>query len=359
MAKNRERLEGLSLPEPMIMGLEKLALVLFWGGLLVMLGATGLMVVNYSRGAGVPEAEVIRNMNLFAPAGFYAAIAVGLGAAYLYWGEEILGPLLLIAAGAFLFAPGYVPIIIPTPPTNPELILESISKVGYALGAVGLFCLVWDVVSRVHLRVVQGAKADQLKYGRGIREEQDIRNVFLGKCWQLPYCRKFVRERCPIYHSRRTCWKERVGCMCEEQVIRNAMEGKVIPRDMVAAAKFIPYNSRLSPAQKAERCQQCVIYNEHQKHKYKTAIPVALISVCALYFITRQQASVLVLGLITATNQFISKATFDAVKADAATKSMPSVGGIMLHEIFTVVLFFILAVYTIRVIEHLFFRLKA
>src|SRR5205823_3893098 len=127
-------------------------------------------------------------------------------------------------------------------------------------------------------------KKDTLKYGKGIKEEQNIRNTFMGKCWQLPYCRKFVRERCLIYHSRRTCWKERVGCMCEEEVIRNAMENRTIPKDAVAAAKYIPVNNRITMAQKRERCRQCVIFNEHLKHQYRLFLPVTVAAFALLSF---------------------------------------------------------------------------
>src|SRR5262249_14119457 len=150
---------------------------------------------------------------------------------------------------------------------------------------VGLGAVLFDVITRVRIRVREGARADQLKYGKGVKEEKDIRNVLLGRCWQLPYCRKFVRERCPIYHARRTCWKERVGCMCEESVIRNAMSGRVIPADAVAAAKFIPQNHKLTMEQKKERCRQCVIYLEHQKHKYKLAMPAAIGGMAVVYIV--------------------------------------------------------------------------
>jgi hypothetical protein len=64
--------------------------------------------------------------------------------------------------------------------------------------------------------------------------------------------------------------------MCEEEVIRNAMENKPIPKDALLASKMIPRNHRLNEQQKVERCKNCVIYNEHQRHKYKLALPVTV-----------------------------------------------------------------------------------
>ncbi|MFX8664601.1 hypothetical protein ABTM59_19190, partial [Acinetobacter baumannii] len=70
--------------------------------------------------------------------------------------------------------------------------------------------------------------------------------------------------------------------MCEEQVIQDAMAGKIIPKDMVKAAAMIPRNNKLTMAQKMQRCRQCVIFNERQKHKYNAALPVTALTFVAL-----------------------------------------------------------------------------
>ena len=49
-------------------------------------------------------------------------------------------------------------------------------------------------------------------------------NLFLGRCWQLPYCREQVREKCPIFKRRQgPCWWYKEGCMCEERIVLQAM----------------------------------------------------------------------------------------------------------------------------------------
>jgi hypothetical protein len=337
--------------------LEGLAKVLFFGGLVLALGGIGGLILNYVRGGSATEASIVSNVALFSGPAFWGALAAGLGAAYLYWAEDILAALLILASCILLFSPSYVPLLITTNPTSGDLILEALTKAGLGLGLVALFVFVWEVISRIRMRVMEGVRSDQLKYGKGIKEEKDIRNVFMGKCWQLPYCRKFVRERCPIYHARRTCWKERVGCMCEESVIRNAMEGKVIPKDMVAASKFIPKNSRLTPEQKAERCRMCVIYNEHQKHKYKLALPLSFAAFGVLYFALNAPIAEVLLRTMTAANKVMSSATIGAVQANAVNNA-PTIGPLGLHQVLVVIIFFIGAVYSIKVIEFVIFRAK-
>ncbi|HWP31900.1 MAG TPA: hypothetical protein VNK96_09305 [Fimbriimonadales bacterium] len=203
-------------------------------------------------------------------------VLFGLGMTSLFWGDIALPLILFLVAIVYFLADEWVPALgVSYRETSPSAYalasgaMGSLTLGGLVLGIGAILVQIADVAARMRLRAIYGAKGDVIKYGAGVREESDYRNVFMGKCWQLPFCRKFIREKCPIYHSRRTCWKERVGCMCEEDVIRNAMAGQTIPREAVAAAKFIPYNTRLTPEQKAERCRQCVIYNEHQRHKYK------------------------------------------------------------------------------------------
>lgn len=221
---------------------------------------------------------------------FAGAVIFAIGVTLNFWGDIALGLTLGLAAALYFFAPQLLPYtgFIGEPRfAEAERVtffaLNSLRISGMILGAFAIVIQLADAVVRIRDRSKYGTREEQLQYGKGTREEADFQNRLLGKCWQLPYCRKFVREKCPIYHSRRTCWKERVGCMCEEEVIRGAMDNKAIPRDAVAAAKYIPYNPRITPQQKAERCRQCVIYNEHQRHKYKVAVPLAVASVMFVY----------------------------------------------------------------------------
>jgi hypothetical protein len=143
--------------------------------------------------------------------------------------------------------------------------------------------------------------------------------------------------------------------MCEEQVIRDAMEGKVIPKDMVAAAQFIPKNNRLTPGQKFERCKQCVIYNEHQKHKYKALLPVIGFGFLAFYLLLRGPLLVMTKGVIDAVDRMIGKATFTS--GVGASRTLTE-GMIPFHEILLVCFMVIIFAYVLRIMEYLVFKLK-
>ena len=343
--------------------LEGAAKFLFWAGLVAVLASTGFLLFTYftfSGGSGTTASpdQATFNISIFSKVLVAGMVAIGVGSTFLFWGEDTLCAFQLIGAGLFYFAPLLVPTM--NGQSNANLSapaaasLATIQTGGMTFGIISLIVLVADIVGRVRLRAVQGTKADQLKYGKGIKQEQDIRNVFMGKCWQLPFCRKYVRERCPIFHANRTCWKEFVGCMCEEEVIRNAMENKAIPKDPSVAVNFIPYNNRLTVAVKQARCKQCVIYNEHQKHKYRLVLPIVLsvyaiiIAVAFNFWMSTMEA------LITRLNRIVGIATYQKADAKTAAALVPYSFQVIL--LFCIVL--VLVTYTLRLIEYLIFKAK-
>lgn len=328
----------------------------FWLGLVGTVISVLMLVYYYFTFSGVDAstAAQMQNVALFQKIIFPASICLALGAAYQFWGEEVLGVVMLIVAGALYAAPALLGLA--GGETTNKVALASAGALplaGVSIGAVAVLAIVVEVMQRVQMRSQLGAKADNLKYGKNIKEEKETQNVLLGKCWQLPYCRKFVRELCPIFHAKTTCWKERVGCMCEESVIANAMTGKAIPRDMVAAAKYIPVNSKLTPNQKAERCRNCVIYNERQRQKYKVALPATLIIMGGIYLAFREPLKNGIYSLIQGTQTVADRVLL---------KDKPGGDNILMaegfKEVLLVVVFVVAIAYLLKAIEWLFFTVK-
>jgi hypothetical protein len=282
-------------------------------------------------------------------------LAMSIGSCYLFWGSEILGVVLLILAAALFFAPMYMPSVVGsgTGAAAGTLgdALGALAAGGVCLGIIAIIVIVIDLGIRMSERARRGTKVDQLKYGKGIREEKGKKNVFLGKCWQLPFCREFVRERCPIYHAKTTCWKELVGCMCEESVIRNAMENKPIPKDALLASKMIPRNNRLTEPQKKERCRNCVIYNEHQRHKYKAAMPTVFGAFVLVYATMHGPLIAMMNGVVTAIEKVIQKGA-------ALQGPQQFVAPAFFTETLLAVFFIVGLSYAMKTVEFLIFRAK-
>jgi hypothetical protein len=318
--------------------------------------AAALLIFNASQLAGGADAATLAtaaaNVEMFRKVLLVGVLGMAIGSTYLFWGEEILGAIQLILAGIMYFVPLLLAETIagasPTPPAHNALL--ALQHGGIALGVIGFVVLVVDVANRTRERIQNGTRADQLKYGKGVKEESDRQNVFLGKCWQLPFCRKFVREKCPIYHSRRTCWKEKVGCMCEEEVIRQAMANRTIPKDQLLAANMIPRNARLTFDQKKERCRSCVIYNEHQRHKYRAILPLVVLFFAGFYLLFR-------LPLLTGTQRVVGRLDeLIHVGTLGATGGHQTPG--VFVEMLLIVLVIVMLSYAMKVLEFMIFRLK-
>lgn len=336
--------------------LEGAARFVAWGGLLATLVGLGFLVfyvIQFGRYTTLNEEAALANTEIFRQVLTYGLIGLFVGSAYLFWGADWLGFSQLLVAGVIYFAPAYGPALLGSPQSMHKVVaaaLIQMQRSGMAAGIIAIGVLVIDLIIRTQGRFRQGIKADQLKYGKGIREEVDRNNVFLGKCWQLPFCRKFVRDRCPIYHSRRTCWKEKVGCMCEEEVIKGAMENRAIPKDAVAAARYIPRNNKITLGQKIDRCRQCVIYNEHQKHKYRAILPLILVGFGLFYWVARTPLLAMTKALVDSVNELIGHATL----GKGGNIKPPQT----FQELLLVCLVVIALAYAMKLLEYLIFKLK-
>lgn len=332
----------------------------FWAGLLATIVAIALILFLYQAFAGTQAPgspnQALQNIGMISKLLYIGVFALIAGSTYMFWGEEVLPALQLIASGIIWSMPLWIPSAMGMGQTYPEVTgtaLRTLQYGGYLMGGLSICVLIADVASRARLRAIQGAKAEALKYGKGMKEERDYRNVFMGKCWQLPFCRKFVREACPIYHSRRTCWRERVGCMCEEEVIRKAMEGRTIPKDMVAAAKFIPYNNKVPMAAKMERCRQCVIYNEHQKHKYKLSLWILVLAFLAFYVLLRPALLGMVQNMIGNMDNVFRRLTFSS-----ASSSSTAIQTGFFNDFLLICLVLVAMAYSLKLLEYLIFKVK-
>ena len=334
----------------------------FFAGMIVLgisLAAAYLLLsqaANLGNDAGAKEkaTQIVSNFGLFQKGLVLGSILTVAGSAYLFWEEEIMVALNLFVAGALYFAPNWVPFIAGGPAVSSSTYttgVETIQSAGSIYGSIAILILVADIALRVRQRATHGTKADQLKYGKGVKEEKKNQNVFMGKCWQLPFCREFVRDRCPIYHAKRTCWKELVGCMCEESVIRTAMENKPVSKEALLSGAAIPRNTKLTVKAKRERCKNCVIYNEHQKHKYRLALPLIVLGYIGIWLVFRDVMASGVNGLMGTASKTVSQVTAGAVNGAANT-------GEIFVQFLVICILLVALSYTLKMLEFVVFRLK-
>jgi hypothetical protein len=325
-----------------------------WGGvgLLVLSIIATVFLMSAASGDANKAEQLANSIHLFQKGMIIGVVGTVLGSAWLFWEEEIMVAVNLFGAITLFFSSSLLPMVMSLNAGNKgvEAGFGALALAGQIYLGFALTVMVIDIALRVKARSEQGAKKDSLKYGKGITEESDRKNVFMGKCWQLPYCRKFVREKCPIYHAQRTCWRELVGCMCEESVIRAAMDNKPVSKEALLSGSAIPRNTKLTDSAKRERCKTCVIYNEHQKHKYKLAMPAVIIGYGLIYLLFK--------GLIAdGINAFLNRGNKALSDISAGTVKDVHTGDFFTQFLVGAVIVVMLA-YTIKIVEYAIFKLK-
>jgi hypothetical protein len=242
-------------------------------------------------------------------------------------------------------------------------VVHFISSISWVPGVPGILLVVFDIVRRIIVGLEDSkTRKKSLRYGQSQTAASTTkrRNVFMGRCWNLPYCRSPLRERCPVYIKRMfPCWRYKQGCMCEENiavlgstadwksavaVAMAQLEGKPAP----ATAAVNPLlkiaggtKIQLTWAEKKQRCRECVIYNTHQEQKYKLGVGVVFAATAYLLYAFND----LLLGAISD--------LFERLNAAVGHLSLASNGGTALFAagVSGPVAWFILAFLTILVVS--------
>ncbi len=162
------------------------------------------------------------------------------------------------------------------------------------------------------------ANADAAKTAQQVRKSRD---VFLGPCWDLPFCRDTEKKLCPIRKERRACWIKGRGCYCDQNVILQLSGGS----QYAASSGTSGYLSRVAStvarpktrAEKRDQCLQCPVYLHHQAQKYKLLAPGALLGIAAFF----------ALNWLALTTQLYPDAITRLGKAAGGLSFGPSAGG--------------------------------
>lgn len=110
------------------------------------------------------------------------------------------------------------------------------------------------------------------------------------KCWNMHYCSDFVRRVCPAFRERKSCWRIKRGCRCDEETMLAAMRssstGEGFRREMSRQMAMERRRRTLTPADKRARCRRCGIYAEHQRQKYRlmTAVVIPAVLILVVQF---------------------------------------------------------------------------
>ena len=274
----------------------------------------------------------------------------------------------------------------------PQYTLTELRTMAVIVGVPGLCLLVYQVVARIRRKARGEDMLHGLTYGGAVgRQRQIVLPVGLAafaKCWQLPFCRESIRKQCPIFHAKTKCWKERVGCMCEENIIMLAMGGgekeqppvglnkdtgfvpigdlivksqketrSQIPTRIGPRGVRIPTNPHLNEEQKRERCRNCVIYNEHQRQKYQLLSVPATLIVPLLVFLDFDNIREMVKNAVFSLDSIFTHVTFEQGTQNTAVANQLT-GSLPVETIIIICLTLVIMTWVLRFLEYCTFKIK-
>lgn len=180
-----------------------------------------------------------------------------------------------------------------------------------------------------------------------------------SRCWQLPYCRESVRKACPAFVARKTCWKFKRGCYCDEEMIAMIVRGESSLGSGAAAKRAGSANAKANAgAPKKKRkppCGKCFIYLEHQNLKHRAVGPFILPAVLGIMYVLKDYLGVVYSTLAGLLNSMVSKFSFHA--ADAASKGPDPLSKQSEYVIAFIIGVFML-IYLTKFVEYCIYKLK-
>jgi len=270
-----------------------------------------------------------------------------------------------------------------------QMALHQIWLLGILFGVPGLVL----ILRHLALRIFGGRAVEDLTdptYGAGAIREETPRALIgaFAKCWQLPFCRETVRKTCPIYHAKTKCWKERVGCMCEQNILHLAMADATIEMKAApgTASGFVPIgdllsqssdterhaiptrpgpngvrlpdNPHLSAEEKAERCRNCIIYNEHQRQKYQLMAPLITLLLPLYVVLNFDTVRDTLTEAIRSLDRLIGNLSFSANPDEMMLFTRQVTSSISVETIIIICLTLIGMTMALRLLEYCVFKIK-
>jgi len=167
---------------------------------------------------------------------------------------------------------------------NPAIValIHSSQLLGEIAGVLAGFLILLDIGVLLHThmgrREIVFEKASLPRRRRAFSLSR-----LLMPCWETPYCREFLRDFCPAYNQRHSCWKVGGGCLCDEAIVNRLLE-----QTSVRGTETTTSMKRMTQLmQKKRDCKHCPIYKEHQRYKYQLAAPFVPIFVIAIFWFGR------------------------------------------------------------------------
>ena len=276
------------------------AVVAGWASLLLRLAAAGLLISygyyawaivgGYLSGQGnvAVNPNIVSNLRLMGLL-LLASGTVGTACLIYLTLEEVAWSVLagLIGAGLFFGTPvliltyvrnGYV--------DGLNVVRDYASSTGeFMFFLVGLR-IIFEVVDYLRTgptrHLLDADLAEKRRQARGASPLSATSKVW-ARCWELPYCHEAVREKCPTFVARKSCWKFGYGCMCNPKLIEALVRASTGGHTAAAKAREGAYirsdleaDLHIGQKERTIPCSRCPIFVDHQRQKYSLVNPIVI-----------------------------------------------------------------------------------
>ena len=309
------------------------------------------------------RAEFVRGVQLLVTALTWASGVVVASVVVRLPNDESVGQFLsLIGALLFFASPAAFGYFAGGAGASGNSVLASIVNGFRTVGAMALVAGMVLVVRDAILRIWAGVSDKRIE-ARCWGDEDELRKKprrpkLYGSCWDMSFCRGFVRRVCPAWEEKRACWRMKVGCYCDEKTILTAMTSMGSDNEHVRGIMYSlglnqPRDSLLNARQRRARCRRCMIYAEHQRQKYRILSPLVFPAVGLVMYVFYERIYAWLWVVLEKTDKFIRVLT---LKVDTVYSFADD--GRVLTILAMVWLGVILLSYAIRTLEYLVFELQ-
>lgn len=253
--------------------------------------------------------------------------------------------------------------------TLPAYVAAQYSFVGTVSLIVAVPFLLADVVRKLLAAKHRATRqAITLKRDEMPMEEEEMpKRAICVFCWQMPYCRNYLRAFCQAYERRRPCWRIKSGCYCDEEMIMRMMKrsptSKMSGNDQAYAWVAGGHKQKdLTPAQKRQRCRECQIYIDHQKEKYRIMGPLSFPTTAALMYMFVGPVKQLLHRALDLTDQFAARLSYGPMsqashQLSSSWADTPAASNTV-EWLFLACICLLLLTYILRTLEFFIFNLQ-
>ena len=165
---------------------------------------------------------------------------------------------------------------------------------GEVMIAVAGLRLLYDIYLHLTLHEERRRwREERTERGARDRKQRPTYDKLLARCWEMPFCHEAVRELCPAFKAKRTCWRGARGCMCDPDLIETMLHSRAPTggRRGVRGTEAAYIRADLEadvprrPSERTIPCIKCPIYTEHQRRKFAVISPLVALTTLVLLFV--------------------------------------------------------------------------